>query len=231
MHKILLIEDSPEYTTLVQRTLGVRYAIQVASSLATARHLLKTQTFDLILLDVLLPDGDGFEFCSEIRAGENAKASIIFMSGKGEAQDRTMGWTLGADDYIVKPFSLLEFQARIQNRLEKHSQQKSFEGVVTWSELTMNLAFQEVTLLENGVERKLQLTPIEFKLLHCLMKNPDRILSRGQLIQAAWGPSVHITERTVDKHISIIRQKMNSTKTVIKTVSGMGYRLVKHASL
>lgn len=229
MHKILLIEDSAEYALLVQKTLGVRYAVQVAPNLAAARAFLKAQTFDLILLDVLLSDGDGFEFCSELRAA-NVKASVIFFSGKNEDQDRAMGWTLGADDYITKPFSALEFQARIQNRLEKHCQRKNSEGVIVWSELTINLAFHEVSILENGAERKLQLTPIEFKILHCLMKNPDRVLSRGQLIQAAWGDSIHITERTVDKHISTIRQKLNSNSTRIKTISGIGYRLSKSAS-
>ena len=178
----------------------------------------------------MLPDGNGFEFCAELRAsGQAGDAQLIFISAKDGVQDRVVGWSLGADDYICKPFSPIEVQARIRNRLERAQSRKSSEEILRWEALTINIPFHEASLMVNGKVERLDLTPIEFKILYCLIKNRDRISSRDNLIRLAWGATMHISERTVDKHISSLRKKIGIEKDLIKTVAGVGYRLTKAA--
>jgi DNA-binding response OmpR family regulator len=228
MYKILLVEDSVEYISLVQKTLGFKYHVHVAHTLADARKLNAANTYDLVLLDVLLPDGSGFEYCSELQASsEHSGTPIVVLSGRGEVQDKVMGWSLGADDYIVKPFAPLEFQARVQNRIDKHRLNANIGTILRWSSIILDLPFHEAKIEEDGVERKLDLTPIEFKILQCFVKSAERALSRSQLIYSAWGSQIHVSERTVDKHISTLRQKLNSRKVFIRTISGLGYSLVR----
>ena len=227
MYKVLLIEDSVECIHLVQKTLGTKYQIHSAQTLSAAREFNSSHIYDLILLDVLLPDGNGFDYCSELQSdGTRRCPPIIVLSGRDQVQDKVMGWSMGADDYIVKPFPPLEFRARVQNRRDKLRFQANIGMVLRWSSLVLDLSFHEAKIEKDGVERKLDLTPLEFKLLHCLVKNGERVLSRPQLIAAAWGPLVHVTERTVDKHISSLRQKLRSSTVLIRTVPGLGYTLV-----
>jgi two-component system phosphate regulon response regulator PhoB len=230
MQKILLVEDSTEYIQLVQKILGTKYHIRVAPNLSAAREEISRGTFDLILLDVVLPDGQGFDFCSEVRSANLSTAPIIFLSGRGEVQDRVMGWSLGAEDYITKPFSIAEFQVRIQNRLDRQKSKSEASNTLSVGGLTVDLAFHEATIHEGNSARKLDLTPIEFKILYYLMKNADRVLTRTQVIDTAWGNSVHITERTVDKHISTLRHKLNSEEVMIKTISGLGYKMIRSSA-
>lgn len=228
MHQILLVEDSPEYIRLVPHTLGASYSVTVAPTLEDARKILREKDFDLILLDVVLPDGLGFDFYPEIRAAKAALCPpIIFISGRGEVEDRVMGWSLGAEDYITKPFSIAEFQIRIKNRIESHDAKKSTSSILKWSNLVLDMSSHSVTIAEGSKSQKIELTPIEFKLLHFMMKNPESTLGRNQLIEAVWGRDIHITERTVDKHISTLRAKIDTEKVAIKSIQGRGYKLMQ----
>lgn len=226
MHQVLLVEDSVEYVLLVPATLGADYRVSVGKSLEEARTLLKDKDFDLILLDVVLPDGLGFDFYSEIRQmkGDNCPP-IVFLSGRSEVEDRVKGWSLGAEDYITKPFNASEFQIRIKNRVESFKSKRTSGTVIKWSLLTLDLGQHMVTLNENGKLRKVDLTPIEFKLLHHMMKHAENVLSRQQLIDAVWGNEIHITERTVDKHISTLRTKLGTEEVIVKSIAGAGYML------
>lgn len=225
MRSILLVEDAPDYARLVQEILKSKYKVTLASTLASARALLTHEFFDLVLLDVMLPDGTGFNFYNEIQTLKaDNQPLIIFLTSKAEVEDRVTGWSLGADDYITKPFSAVEFMARVQSRLDKQESQKQSGKIVRWKEITLDLGFHEATIEDSGQPRQLDLTRIEFKLLYCLIKSADRVLSREQLREAAWG-NTHVIERTIDKHVSSVRLKLKSSKIQIKSVSGVGYKL------
>lgn len=227
MERILLIEDSLECVTMVEQILGAKFYVQVADSIQQARPLLHLN-WDLILLETTLPDGLGFDFCTEIQnLKKNDCPPIVFLSGREEVQDRIRGWSLGADDYITKPFYPAEFLVRIQCRIKKYNSSLKNLNKTKWCNLILDVGFHETYMTQGTEDFKIDLTPIEFKLLYCFVKNADQVLSRQQLIEQAWGSVVHITERTVDKHISTLRQKLNTDQFSIKTISGLGYRLTQ----
>lgn len=226
MYNVLLIEDSADYQFLVPRTLGSQFAVHVAATLEQARIMLKKPAYDLILLDVLLPDGDGYSFCSEIQGHKLLRAiPVVILTGKGDVNDKVVGWTTGADDYIVKPFNPIEFQSRILSRVTKSRSRAEDHQTLSCGDLVLSLNFHECKVIENGEEKTLHLTVHEFKILQCLLKNPDRIHSREQLIEKVWGLNTHITQRTVDKHISALRQKLGPDRNFIRTIAGVGYRI------
>ncbi len=225
MPQILLVEDSKEFLMMVTDILKSRYQVSCAPSIAEARSELARHKFDLIVLDVTLPDGDGFEFCSEIqRHEEHRLIPIVFLTGRADPKDKVLGWNLGADDYIQKPINPFEFQARIDARMKKASSKTAQADFVVRGPLKLDLAFHEAKLLNGEVEKSISLTKNEFRLLHHLVRNQDRVLSRAQLQTAVWGNDTHITDRTIDKHISAIRQKLESEAESIETVTGIGYR-------
>jgi two-component system phosphate regulon response regulator PhoB len=225
MYKVLLLEDSPEYHLIVKHSLGAKFEVTIAASLAEARVEISQSRFDVIIIDVTLPDGDGFQFCSELmKSEEHNKAALIMLTGKTGLNDRVLGWTVGADDYITKPFEPFEFQVRVESKIQKSRSRTEQADVFQRGQIKLNLGFHEASIVNSAGERKLSLTPNEFKLLHCLLKNQDRVLSRAQLLQSVWGTSTFVSDRTVDKHISALRQKMEDQGHCLITVPGFGYK-------
>jgi DNA-binding response OmpR family regulator len=225
MQKILLVEDSPEFRAIVNAVLKHKYELVCVDTISGARSELAKQPFDLILLDVTLPDGDGFEFCAELqRQTDQALTPVVLLTGKVNPSDKVMGWNTGADDYIEKPFNPFEFEARIQARIRKNTARQAHDEIIVKGSLKLDIAFHEAKILSPDSERAISLTRNEFRLLHHFVRNQDRVLSRGQLQQAVWGGDTHVTERTVDKHISALRHKLDTEAHCIQTVSGLGYR-------
>ena len=223
MH-ILLIDDSKDTFALVKASLGNEYDIHWVPSLSEAEKALRASSFDLILLDVMLPDGDGFGYYTKLQSGSAQSTPVIFVTGKAEKSDLVTGLTLGADDYIIKPFHHLELRARVENKVRKNIRHKNAENVLVRGDLKINLETQSAALVTDSGEVRLNLTPIEFKLLNYLAKFEDRVFARDQLIDAVWGHDISVTDRTVDKHVSLLRQKLDTCSYYIETVAGFGYK-------
>lgn len=227
MPKLLVVEDSPEFQLMIKSALGRGLQLEVCSSLNEARQKVHSDSFDLILLDVVLPDGSGFEFCSELQNGERTQSvPVIFLSGQQTVKDKVLGLTLGAEDYVTKPFDPTELKARVDSKLRKNQIKAQDETTIERGPLKMNLPNYSAIMSVSGKDTKLDLTPIEYKILYRLAKNPGYILTRQQLIDAVWGVGAYIEDRSVDKHISSLRKKLGDFSNHIRTVSGLGYQFV-----
>jgi DNA-binding response OmpR family regulator len=225
MRKVLLVEDSDEIHSIVKSSLDERYTVVGVKTTAEAIQLIENSTFDLVILDVNLPDGDGFHLCTQIRNLDSGKEiPIIFVTGRTELIDKIMGFTVGADDYLVKPFHRLELRARVDAKLNKIKSHEEAEESIRRGNLRISLSQQSAFMNGPSGEQNLRLTPIEFKILYALAKNPEHVLSRDQLMNAAWGNDVHIVDRTVDKHISSLRKKLGPMGECVRTLPNIGYQ-------
>jgi len=233
MYNILLVEDSAEIQTLVLRALGSDYTVAVVSSVSEATTFLQNSKnkCDLILMDIMLPDGDGFKLSANIQNGsfgkDNENMSLVFLTAKSDISEKVLGFSLGADDYIVKPFDPIELKARVQARLNKTQKRKEKENILTKDDMTLNASLQKVTWKQSNKEMSIDLTPLEFKLLYHFVKHEDHVFSRNQLIDVIWGNGVHILDRTIDTHISNLRKKLKDTAYSVQSVHGVGYRFAK----
>ena len=223
-NKILIVEDLPEYQKLIQVCLGYKYQLDVADSLSSARLKLKNHDYKLILLDVLLPDGSGFDFCREIQSNvKHQDAPIIFLTAKNSTSDKVLGISIGVDDYIVKPFDPAELVARVDLRILKAMKKKQIDENFKKGPLRFELSGLRLYVETNLTEKKIDVTPIEFKILLKLAQNTNRVFSRQQILDSVWGFNVFIDDRSIDKHISSIRKKIEPHQKHIKTISGIGY--------
>ncbi len=222
--QILLVEDSLEVQTLIKGILGNRYEIQIASTAVEADRLARSRNFDLILLDVMLPDGDGFQICSRFQNDETLRnVPVIFLTAKDSVDDIIMGYKLGADDYIVKPFEPRIFRAKIEGKLQKSTHQAEGAKWLKREGLHLNLHSQRAYLVEGENQKQIDLTPTEFRLLYTLIMSEEQILSREQLLDRVWTQETHVTDRVVDIHISSLRKKLLHLGHYIRTVYGTGY--------
>jgi DNA-binding response OmpR family regulator len=228
MNKILLVEDAVEFQRLVETTLAAGFAVTTVATAADAQKHLDESQVDLIILDVMLPDDDGFRFCANLQNHEKTRdIPVIFLSGKSEVNDRVMGYSLGAEDYITKPFSPVELRARVEARLRKLRSKQEKQEVFRKGDLKFNIPFQKVFIVNGTRESGVELTPIEFKLLLFLAQREEQVFSREQLMGAIWTGGVHIVDRTVDVHVSNIRKKLGRSSCTIRSVRSVGYSFVQ----
>lgn len=222
---ILLVDDAKDDQLIVANSLGKDHAVLIAASLAEARKTLERKSVDLILLDILLPDGNGFDFCSDLQAGQKTKAiPIIFLSVRSEVSDKVMGFQLGAEDYISKPFHVNELRARVESRLKRIGAAKMKDMSLELGSLRLSLSLQRAYSRKEGKEELLDLTPLEFKLLVYLAQHEEHVFSREHLLEVVWGKSLHVADRTVDMHVSNLRKKLVGSSHVIRSVHGVGYQ-------
>ncbi|MCC7440477.1 MAG: response regulator transcription factor [Bdellovibrionales bacterium] len=225
MDRILLIEDAADFRTLVERTLEREFAVTSAPDLAGARKHLSEGRFDLILLDVMLPDGDGIEFCRGLQAdGRHSGVPIMILTGKSDMTDKLSAFSGGADDYLVKPFHPLELKARVEARLHRARSAARGGDTVELGGLRLTVPVQRAEIKADGQWRDLDLTPIEFKLLLFFVRGADRSHARADLIKSVWGEGVHVISRTVDAHVSNLRKKIKGCGYAVKSVHKVGYR-------
>ncbi len=178
---------------------------------------------DLVILDLLLPGMDGFEVCRYIRRDERfSRIPIIMLSVKDSEVDKVVGLELGADDYLTKPFSTRELIARVKAVLRRYGMGEVKASLIKRDSLLVDLETMEVML--NG--RKVELTPIEFKLLVVFLQNPGRVFTREDLLEKLWGGKF-VVDRTVDVHINNLRRKLGEAGKAIKSLRGVGYKLEK----
>lgn len=219
--RILIVEDEPAIAELIAVNLRHNGFQPVwAIDAETAQRELDEILPDVILLDWMLPGGSGLALARKWRAASRTKAvPILMLTARGDEADRVAGLDAGADDYIVKPFSPRELLARIRAVLRRRVPEAS-GGVVKMGDLQLDADTHRVTL----TDKPLKVGPTEFKLLHYLMRHPERVHSRGALLDKVWGDHVYIEERTVDVHVKRLRESLGEAGSMIETVRGAGYR-------
>jgi len=224
--RILLIEDERALTRALTYNLE-REGYEVTVAHDGQEGLRKAQTLlpDLILLDLMLPVMGGLDVCRELRAGERTREiPIVMLTAKAEETDQIVGFSMGADDYVTKPFSvkvLLQRIKALQRRVEAG-------GEPTDAIEHLGVRIDRVRHRATVQERELPLTPTEFRLLECLLRQPGRAFTRHQLMDAAIGEGAIVLERTIDVHIKTLRRKLGSAD-LIETVRGIGYRFRESA--
>ena len=221
---LLVVEDDQDLAHLVEYNLNrAGYKCHISGSAEEALKELSRKSFDLVLLDIMLPGIDGFELCRQIRQHQLYKdIPIIMVTAKGEEIDRILGFELGIDDYVVKPFSPRELNLRIRAILKRDRRHGGkMQEVLKTAGLEIDLARHLATL--DG--RELVLTLMEFKLLVALLKRKGEAQSRESLLSDVWDIDKNINTRTIDTHITRIREKLGETGSIIKTVRGLGYKL------
>lgn len=223
--RIVIIEDERDIVDLVRYNFRKEgFDVESFSNGKDGLEYIRKNPVDLALLDIMLPDLDGTEICKRVRADERLKGlPIIFLTAKGEEIDRVLGLELGADDYVVKPFSPRELVARVKAVLRRQEAVLGKAEVIEVSELRLDSRTREVTV--RG--RSIQLSALEFKLLHFLASQPRRVFTREQLLDNVWGRDRFVTPRTVDVHIRRLREKIErqeGSPQYVQTVRGSGYR-------
>jgi DNA-binding response OmpR family regulator len=222
MTRILVVEDEPGIALGLEDDLRLEgYHVEVAADGLTALRLARHSLFDLILLDVMLPGKDGFEVCRELRRA-GVKTPILMLTAKAREAEKVLGLELGADDYVTKPFGTRELRARIRALLRRTAEGPSTE-VYQFGDVEVDFTRGELRRDGAGIE----LTPIEFKLLGTFIRARGRVLSREQLIEAAWGPDTFTSARIVDNHIASLRRKLGDDAAdprCLKNIRGLGYR-------
>ena len=220
---ILLVEDEPAIQELIAFNLTqAGHHVLRAASAENAMTLVKNALPDLILLDWMLPGASGVEFAKKLRADERTRGvPIIMLTARSDEQDKITGLETGADDYITKPFSPRELQARIKAVLRRRAPQMTDDAVDI-----NGLRLDPVTHRVHGHGQPIDLGPTEFRLLHFFMTHPERVHSRAQLLDQVWSDHVFVEERTVDVHIRRLRSALEPSQhdSLIQTVRGTGYR-------
>jgi len=222
MSRILIVEDEPGIAFTLENDLQTEgYEIAVVPDGAEAVRRARAEAFDLILLDVMLPNKDGFEVCRELRRG-GLSTPIIMLTAKTQEAEKILGLDVGADDYVTKPFSPRELRARIRALLRRSTPENGSE-VLRFGNCELDLARFE--LRRNG--QRIDATHTELKLLTAFLRNKGRVLTREALLEDVWGSGVFVTDRVVDNHIVALRKKIEGDPTVPKhliSIRGMGYR-------
>jgi len=222
--RLLLIDDDARLTAMLSDYLtAAGFEVAVAGSLGAGREALASGSYDLLVLDLMLPDGDGLDFCRELRSeGQSRRLPVLMLSARGEPMDRILGLELGADDYLPKPFEPRELQARIKALLRRLEPQAQGDDVLRFGRLEIDLAARLARLDGKACD----LTSHQFDLLVVLAQSPGRVLSRDQIMDALKGHPLDAFDRSIDVHISRIRSVIEEDPKAprrVLTVRGVGY--------
>lgn len=224
---VLLIDDSPEIYEIVKSSIGSIYSIKWAENLQQAKLEIAQTKYDLILLDLDLPDGNGMDFFLQVQPQLMALGTpLFFLTANGDISNKVLGFSMGADDYIVKPFSPLELKARAEARLKKTEILKNQLNVLAWKDIKIDKDSQDVFIHQNEAFEKIKLTAIEFKILMLLAHKPNVVIARDEILNAVWGRDIFVDSRSVDTHVSKLRKKLLGVSHLIQSVHGSGYKFV-----
>ncbi len=220
---IHIVEDEPDIReTLAYNLSQEGFKVSEFSDAESCLDKIQKKKPDLLILDLMLPGMSGLDLCKEIRADKSLQnLAIIMLTAKGEEVDRIIGFELGADDYVTKPFSVRELILRVKVILKKQRDTTENNELVEFGPIKLNLDAHEVLINDDEII----LTALEFKLLKHLIQRRGRVQTRDQLLGDVWGYSSEITTRTVDTHIKRLREKLGTVGDYIQTVRGVGYRL------
>jgi len=220
---IAIVDDEPDIVELVSINLKkASFKVKEFFDAESFLGSLNTEVPDLVVLDLMLPDMDGFEVCKALRHKEKCtNVPIIMLTARVEETDKVLGLELGADDYVTKPFSPRELVARVKAVLRRRSQKADTNRITVGDLLTMDLEKYQVEV--DGV--KTDLTSTEFKILQLLAAKKGRVFSRDQILQHLWGDDKMVLDRTVDVHIKHLREKLGKAGNLIKNIRGVGYKI------
>jgi len=223
MSRILIVEDDPAIAIALEDDLRLEgYSVEVVHDGESGSRLARESTFDLILLDVMLPKKDGFEVCRELRRA-GVSAAVLLLTARTQESEKIFGLDLGADDYVTKPYSPKELRARIRALLRRGPPLNGAADVIRFGQFELDFARAELRSAGHAVAT----TPLEFKLLALFIRRPGRVLTRRVLIDEVWGRETMITERVVDNQIANLRRKIEpspSEPRYLKSIRGIGYR-------
>jgi DNA-binding response OmpR family regulator len=222
MHRILCVEDSPEVRLILEATLR-DHQVTFASTAREATAILSRDRFDLVLMDIELPDGNGLELMATW-ADQLRHTPVIFLTGKKDFASKVSAFSLGAEDFVLKPFDPQELKLRVDSKLRKASRDGEEKTLLRIGPVICNLAEQR--LFKNNGHDTIDLTTLEFRVFHLLAQTPNKIFSRTEILERAWGESVSVTNRAVDVHISNLRKKLIGSGVGIEAVIGAGYRIL-----
>jgi len=219
---VLVVEDAPEFAQIISTVLrNAGHRVRSAATVADALASLSSVPPDVVILDLSLPDGDGLDLCRVIR--ERSSAYVLVLTARDDEVDKLLGFRLGADDYMTKPFSPRELGARVEALLRRPRQADPAEAVRTIDDMVISPGGRDVTIAGDHVE----LTRIEFDLLDVLSAQPKLVFSRQQLLERVWGPGWIGDDHVVDVHIANLRKKIDPAdgRSRIRTVRGVGYSM------
>lgn len=224
MWKILLVEDSVEVAERVATALGDDFDVTTVGTATAARERTSQTRFDLVMLDVSLPDGEGFALCRSLQEDPaSSDTAIVFLSARSDTEERIAAFSVGADDYVEQPFDRRELRARVMGRLRRMRELRQRESQLERGDLKLDLTLQRAVLADGPAEEVLDLTPHEFRLLFQLARDENQPISRDDLMRSVWG-NVVVYERTIDSHLSNLRKKLGTRSRYIQSVRGVGYR-------
>jgi len=222
--KIMVVEDEESLCVLLQYNLEAEgYRVEIVNRGDEAELRLRENVPDLLVLDWMIPAVSGIELCRRLRARpETERLPVIMLTARGEESDRVRGLATGADDYLVKPFSMPEFMARVKALLRR-AKPETVSSVLKVGDIMLDRESHRVYRKKTEI----RLGPTEFRLLEFMMRHPGRVFSRGQLLDNVWGETVYIDERTVDVHVGRLRKAVNDGRMpdVIRTIRGAGYAI------
>ncbi|MDB9813680.1 winged helix-turn-helix domain-containing protein [Gammaproteobacteria bacterium] len=225
--RVLIIEDEPDIRKTIDYNLSKEsFQVVQAGSIAEGEKSISDNSPDVIILDLMLPDGSGLTLCRDIKSDDKTKhIPIILLTAKADEVDRVIGFELGADDYVTKPFSVRELILRVKAILKRGVSEstKEDEAEFIFGELKLNLDAHQVFINDSEIA----FTALEFRLLKHLIDRKGRVQTRDQLLEEVWGYSSEVTTRTVDTHIKRLREKLGVTGEYIQTIRGVGYRFSK----
>jgi two-component system phosphate regulon response regulator PhoB len=224
MQRILIVEDENDLVELLQFNLrAAGFEVHVAATAAESLIAVNERAPDLVLLDLMLPDLPGTEVCRKLKASARTKnVPVIMVTARGEEVDRVVGFELGADDFVTKPFSMRELLLRVRAVLRRGPPGEPEPHRSSIGEIRIDLDSHRAYVAEKEVE----LTALEFKLLHNFMVRAGRLQTRETLLRDVWGISSNLQTRTVDTHVKRLREKLGDGRDLIETVRGAGYRMV-----
>ena len=226
MANLLVIEDEPDLLQVLEYNLTqAGHSVTCAARGALGLELARKDPPELILLDLMLPDVSGTDVCRMLKERPETKAiPVVMVTARGEEIDRVVGFELGADDYVVKPFSIRELLLRVQAILRRNKREPEPE--------TSDIVEFGILRIDRGAHRvwvdtqEIELTALEFRLLLTLYERKNRVQTRSALLDEVWGIQADITTRTVDTHVKRLREKLEAARDYIETVRGVGYRFV-----
>jgi two-component system phosphate regulon response regulator PhoB len=222
---ILVVDDEPDLLELVRFNLDrAGFRVETAASGEEGLARLRRSTPDLLVLDLMLPDIPGEEVCRRVRANPSlAGLPVIMLTAKSEEVDRVVGFELGADDYVTKPFSPRELVLRVKALLRR-----SYEAAASSAPLERGALYLDPERHRCSVQgQEVELTAKEFQLLEVLMRRPGRVMTREKLLDEVWGSDIAVTARTIDTHLKRLREKLGVAADLIQTVRGLGYRFAE----
>lgn len=219
--RVLIAEDEKEIRNIIKEYLGMEsYAVDEAENGREALELFSQNRYDLILVDIMMPELNGWEVCRKVR--ESSEVPIIILSAKGQEYDKLKGFELGVDDYLVKPFSPKELLARIKAIFRRNEKSSREEDKNHYEFGTLVVDFESQNIYVDG--EKIKVTPKEYDLLEYFIRNRNIVLSRDKLLDGVWGIDFMGDDRTVDTHVKMLRESLGKYRQLVVTVWGKGYK-------